>query len=327
MIRVLFPALCADGRSPSLTQEEQKTFYEQGFRPAVVDLLGASAADWPPDYESEMFRARGHGGKLSFITKVLPEWHVRDLGDKIRKYLSENDVSWGDGLVFLHQIRGVKNSSQHTPFQEDGEVALEEWLDENYLRMDDLLLGEWWVDVGLQISSENRECLAWRTDSHFHLVEEVLEIPQHRAHQITKITSSKYVRDLTSHLTAVSGCRISPGARSEGRFSVKYFQLYTTDKSITYRQDGGHHGKFITCPDILAGKAETYCENLYRVYLAAIEDNFSLARVEVRVPIGKATEVLLGLQARTIRQWLVSFPRVVWWSVSTLAFVQLRILD
>jgi hypothetical protein len=260
-----------------------------------------------------MFRARVHNGQLSFITKVLPEWYVGDLGDKIREHLSENNVSWVDGLVFLHQIWGVKNSSQHTPLQEDGEVALEEWLDENYLRMDDLLLGEWWVDVGLQISSDSGECLAWRTDSHFHLMEEVLKIPQHRAHSITSIASSKYTRDLTSHLMAVSGCRISPGARAEGPFSVKYLQLYTTDKSLTYRKDNGHHGKFITCRDVLAGKAENYCEDLYKVYLAAMGDNFSLARIEVRVPVGKATEVLLGLHAHTIRQWLVSFPRVVWW--------------
>lgn len=327
MIRALFPALCADGRSPFLTQEEQRIFYEQGFRPAVVELLGASASDWPPTYDSEMFRARGHNGQLTFMSKMLPEWHVNLLGDKIRECLHRNEVSWGEGLVFLHQIRGVKNSSQHTPLHDDGEIALEEWLDENFLKMEDLLLGEWWVDVGLQISSDKGECLAWRTDSHFHVVQEVLRIPEHHAYRITSITSSKYTRDMTSHLTAVSGCRISPGARAEGPFSVQYLQLYTTDKSLTYRQDQGHHGKFITCRDVLAGKAESYCGNLYDVYLAAIKDNFSLARIEVRVPIRHAKSVLLDLRRQTIRRWLVSFPRVVWWLVSTLAFVQLKIFD
>lgn len=325
MIRVLLPDLCEDGRSVYLTQEEQKIFYEKGFRPAVVDLLGASAADWPPDYESEMTRARSHNGQLSFMTKILPEWHVNLLGDKIREHLRANDLSWGEGLVFLHQIRGVKNSSQHTPQEEEGDVALEEWLDANFLKSEDLLHGDWWVDVGLQISSEKKECLAWRTDSHFHLVKEVLEIADHHADRITSINSTKYTRDMTSHLTAVSGCRISPGARAEGRFSVQYLQLYTTDKSLTYRQDQGHHGKFITCRDVLAGKAETYCDKIYDVYLAAVNDNFSLARVEVRVPIKHATSVLLGLRQNMIRQWLVSFPRVVWWSVSTLLFVQLCI--
>ena len=327
MIRVLFPALYADRRSCFLTQEEQKIFYEQGFRPAVVELLDASASDWPPNYESEMFRARGHNGQLSFMSKILPEWYVGDLGDKIREHLDRNKVSWGEGLVFLHQIRGVKNSSQHTPLHEDGEVALEEWLDENSLKEEDLLLGEWWVDVGLQISSDKEECLAWRTDSHFHLVKEVLGIPEHHAYRITSITSTKYTRDMTSHLTAVSGCRISPGARAEGRFSVQYLQLYTTDKSLTYRQDRGHHGKFITCKDVLAGKAEGYCGSLYGVYLAAMKDNFSLARLEVRVPIKHATSVLLGLRHRTICQWLVSFPRVVWWFVSTLPSILRKVFN
>lgn len=325
MIRVLFPGLYADGRSVFLTQDEQKIFYEQGFRPAVVELLDASAADWPPDYKSEMFRARSHNGQLSFMTKILPEWHVNLLGDTIRECLRTNEVPWGEGLVFLHQIRGVKNSSQHTPLEEDGDVALEEWLDGNFLRKEDLLSGDWWVDVGLQISSDEKDCLAWRTDSHFHLVKEVLQIPEHQAHRITSITSTKYTRDMTSHLTAVSGCRISPGARAEGPFSVQYLQLYTTDKSLTYRQERGHHGKFITCGDVLLGKAESYCDNLYNVYLAAMNDNFSLARVEIRVPIKHVTSVLLDFRHSMIRQWLVSFPRIVWWSVSSLPFFQLCI--
>lgn len=327
MIRVLFPALVASGRSVFLSQEEQTIFYEKGFRPAVADLLGASAADWPPNYESEMFRARAHNGQLSFMSKMLPEWHVNLLGDKIREFLRMNGVSWGEGLVFLHQIRGVKNSSQHTPLEVDGEVALEEWLDENFLKEEDLRDGDWWVDVGLQISSDEKECLAWRTDSHFHLVKDVLRIPEYHADRITSIRSTKYTRDMTSHLTAVSGCRICPGARAEGPFSVQYLQLYTTDKSLTYRQDRGHHGKFITCSDVLAGRADSYCANLYNVYLSAINDNFSLARVEVRVPMKHATSVLLScdLPHSTIREWLVSFPRVVWWLVSILPFVQLSI--
>jgi hypothetical protein len=320
MIRVLFPALCEEGRSSSLTQEEQKTFYEKGFRPAVVSLLGASAADWPPNYESEMFRARGHSGHLSFITKSLPEWHVALLGDKIRENLRFHDITWAEGLVFLHQIRGVKNTNQHTPYADPSEVALEEWLDRNFLKGEDLLLGDWWIDVGLQISSDRKDCLAWRTDSHCHVVEEVLDIPNQHAERITSIDSSKYSRDLTSHLTAVSGCRITPGTRAEGPFSTKYLQLYTTDKSLTYRPDNGHYGKYITCQDVMAGKADSYCEKLYNVYQSAIEDNFSLARVEVRVPIKHATEVLLSLTNRTICKWLVSFSRVEWWLVPSLVF-------
>lgn len=317
MIRALFPGLHEEGRSSFMTQAEQKTFYEQGFRPAVVELLGASAADWPPDYESEMFRARGHNGQLSFITKSLPEWCVQNLGDRIRENLRDNGIAWGEGMVFLHQIRGVKNTSQHGLPRVYGELALEEWLSENYLELHELLdaEGPWFTDVGLEISSDRKDCLAWRTDSHFHVVEKLIKTPPHHARRITSIGSTKYTRDMTSHLTSVSGCRIEPGSRAQGPFKVKYLQLYTTDKSLTYRQEMGHHGKFITCTEVLKGKWEDYCSNLYAVYLAAIEDSYSLARAEVRVPLEHATNVLVDLDAQAIRGWLVSFPRVVWWFV------------
>ncbi|KAF8808357.1 hypothetical protein BYT27DRAFT_7097079 [Phlegmacium glaucopus] len=315
MIRVLFPALCGDGHSAYLTQGEQAIFYEKGLRPAVVELLGSSAADWPPDYKSEMFRARGHSGQLAFISKMLPEWHVRPLGDQIRKHLLANQVTWGAGLVFLHQIRGVKNASQHHPSSQASTLALDEWLDDHAIWSADLPKGQWWIDVGLEISSGLDECLAWRTDSHFHVVQEVLGITERPAKRITSMTSTKYARDLTSHLTAVSGCRISPGTRAQGRYEAQYLQLYTTDKSITYRPDMGHHGKFITGQDVLAGKWESYCENLYRVYHAAIKENFSLARMEVRVPIEYASDVLLNLSDLDICEWLVSFPPVEWWCV------------
>ena len=282
MIRVLFPGLCADGHSPYLMQEEQKTFYEQGFRPAIVDILGPTTSDWPPNYTSKMFRAHGHNGQLLFMSKMFPEWQVGILGNKMHEYLLRNEVPWASGIVFLLQIRGVKNSSQHCPDIGAADVPMEEWLDENSLKMVDLQVRCWRVDVGLQISSDKEECLAWQSDSHFHIVKKVLDIPDHQADRITSITSTKCTCDMTSHLTTISGCRISPGPRAEGPFKVQYLQLYTTDKSITYRQDNGHHGKFITCHEVLAGKAESYCENLYNVYLVAIEDNFSLAHIEVR---------------------------------------------
>lgn len=314
MVRVLLPGLYNnERRTPFLNQEESAIFYEKGLRPAIAAIMGPLVAEWPPTYNSEMFRARGKDGKLAFQTKTVGNWLVRRIGDKLREKLSENNVPWGQGLVFLHQIRGVKASNGHTPTMLAAHDALEELLTANDITPDAHLGGHWWVDVGLEISSLWEECLAWRTDSHFHVIKNVLAIPSQHARRITQPGSSKYMRDMTSHLTAVSGCRVSPGIRAQGPFNALYFQMYMTDKSITYRPDGNHFGKFLRGQDILRGRADNYCHDLYEVYREASQKNYSLARVEVRVPLAEATNILLDIDIEVFRGGLVCFDPSIWW--------------
>ena len=118
---------------------------------------------------------------------------------------------------------------------------------------------------------------------------------------------------MTSHLTSASGCRITPGIRAQGPYDVLYLQMYTTDKSITYRPEGTHFGKFLKGEDIIKGKAADYCYGLYELYRHAAEKNPSLARLEIRVPIVYASDVLLHMDAGRIRDALVIFDRTVWW--------------
>jgi hypothetical protein len=299
-------------------------FYEKGLRPAVVELLGDQSAEWPPTYSGEMFRARGTTGKLSFQSKILPAWLTGSLGDTIRSKLAANGVPWGADLVFLHQIRGVKAGNGHLGEPESVKVSFEEMLEAHCFHPDALITGDWWVDIGLEIASwidiglgpnkrKAPQCLAWRTDSHHRIVKSTLAISTAAATRITRPGSSKYIRDMTSHLTAVSGCRISPGVRAEGPFQAKYLQLYTTDKSVTYHLEGAHCSKFIKGGDILKGKADDYCHDLYELYRQAAGKNHSLARAEIRVPIEHATRAMVNVHINTMRDCLVSFGRVVWW--------------
>ena len=217
MLRAVIPGLYNKQRSTSLlTQSEFATFYEKGFRPAVEFLSPAAAAEWPPTYQAELFRARGKHGTLALQTKTLGKWLVRQLGDAIRTALLDNGVPWGRGLIFLFQIRGVKASNVHRTSVESAQLSLDELFFKNSITQEGIDRGEWWVDVGLEISSGEQECLAWRTDHHFHIVKHALSLNTSNAKRITTPGSSKYIRDLTSHLTAVAGCRVSPGVRARG---------------------------------------------------------------------------------------------------------------
>ena len=162
-----------------------------------------------------MFRARGSNGQLSFQTKMIPDWLIPYLGDYIRTSLANAGCSWGEGLVFLHQIQGVKHATSHSLQSRPARNALKAFLGQNDLDPAVLELdNSWWVDVGIEVDSKDKSCLAWRTDSHFHIIREAMGLSEYRADKVTTPGSSKYTRDMSSHLTDVSGCRIAPGAHS-----------------------------------------------------------------------------------------------------------------
>jgi hypothetical protein len=299
-----------------MSQDQQKTFYEKGLRPAIAQLLSVEVLEWPSSYNDEFWRARGRSGQLRFSTRVVPKDVVPSLADAIRACLLANDVPWYEGLVILHQVRGVKHSSSHAPTAFDARDQLQEFMDDNslnYRRLRDV--ATCFVDVALNVVSENRQCLAWQTTSHFTLVRDVLGVPIPAAIRITSLGSSKYTRDMTSHLPEVSGWRIAPGVRAAGKYDCHYFQGYTTDKALTARPERGRHAKFLECPDVFKGKADAWVDSLYRLNVNAIETNLSTARMEVRVPLSKAKYVLLDVDEGLLRSSLVKIHPTVWWLV------------
>ncbi|PPQ97407.1 hypothetical protein CVT26_006809 [Gymnopilus dilepis] len=314
-IRILFIGLYSkDRQSHYLSKEECNEFYEKGLLPTLIHFLGNRAGDLPATLELERFRAQNRSGHLAFGTRMLPDYAVDDFGNFLREALGSRGVEWAENLVFLHEIRGVKNATFHTPNEIAADTALSEFLEEYGISDYDVLSNaNWYIDVGIEVASEDRSCLAWRTDAHNLIVRELGRLSPSRADSITKPGSSQYYRDLTSHMTEVSGFRMSPGSRSRGEFDIQYMQAYTTDKALTYRPDGPYTGKYITVKQILDRKAETYLDNLYKLYLTSAKTNFSCARLEVRVPLSYATRALNGFLNMRFERYLFSFPRRAWW--------------
>lgn len=315
MIRIIFPGLYSDDRSSShLTRDQQREFYELGLRPAMVDLEQGEAAEWAPTYEAELTRARKKTGHMAFQRKGFPRWNVPILGPTIRHHLARNNVIWAEGFQFLHNVRGTKQGTLHSMDAHSADMALDEFLLELSLSRETLLRGIWFIDVAIEFMSDDGGCLQWRTDSHFQVVKEVLEISTADADRITTIGSSKYHRDIASHLISVSGCRIEPGAHAEGPYEVQYLQMYTTDKSLTYNPEGGAHGKTLSCDNAMTLN-HPFCFNLYNLYRDASRSNSSHARLEVRVPFVYATTILQQFSRQTLKNSLLKFTRLTWWSV------------
>lgn len=320
MIRILFLDLHSSTRkSHTLTKDELEEFYEKGLRPALAEQLADRGSQLPMKYRAEMFRARNRNGTFSFGTEVVPAWKVRDFGTAIRENLRREGVEWGEHIVFLHQIRGVKNSSFHALEGAAALVAFDDFLESNNLEERDLQQGVWYVDVGLEIASVDRDCLAWRTDRHNRVVREATMVSLPRADTLTELSNWRYARDLASHMTGVSGCRINMPA-DRGRYKACYLQMYMTDKAATSHREGTSYGKSISVQDIMNGKSPAYFDELHHLYCTAAQGVYSCARVEVRVPVQYATMALLEFDIDAVRNSLVAFPREEWWCVFVYPF-------
>lgn len=214
----------------------------------------------------------------------------------------------------MHTIRGVKHGNFHHVDVVSAQLFLDELMEDSQLSYEVPNIGEWYIDVAIQISDDRQGCLQWITSAHYAVIEQAMRITHEHAERISDINSSKYSRDHASHLTAISGFRATPGVQAEGPFEVAYIQAYTTDKSVVYNIDGAHHAKFLTLAEAMGTiQPPTMVNGLYDIYAAALRANSSSARVEVRVPFAFATAVLVEFDPLVLRDCLCSFTREEWW--------------
>jgi len=124
----------------------------------------------------------------------------------------------------------------------------------------------------------------------------------------------RYYRDISNHLPDVSGFRLAPSNTGSGPYAAAYLQAYTTDKSVTYNQDGRHHAKYLTAVEALGPtQPGNTIEDLYTIYEGAKKHNPSKARLEVRIPSQSAINVLQQLDETAIRSTIFAFPQQDWW--------------
>lgn len=299
-----------------MTEEQRSSWYEHGLRPAIAHLLGAVVEEWPASYKTEEIRARKKGGGHAWGSRVIPPDVTAELMDRIHLELlmADNDgLDWALEAFVMHTIRGVKHGYFHHADPHSAAHYLAQLFEDGKLLEDAPEHGDWFVDVGVQINSGKQDCVQWKTATHHLLAQQALRISDQNAARVTQINSSKYYRDLASHLTAVSGFRIVPGHRAEGPFQAIYLQAYTTDKSVVYNVDGKHHAKFLTTEEALGATQPTpMIKGTHEIYKRAHDVNASSARLEVRVPYRFATQVLLQFDP-VIRDCLCLFPRQEWW--------------
>lgn len=308
--RLFFPGLKCEGNSSNEVSNELKAIlYKDAVRPTAIRVLPHLVRDWPASFSSAQFKDHGPSG-VSNTTLFIPQEYLQQFDTSLRSRVDCVDsLKWARNFVWGTEIRGIKDITSHSL---NGTPESRKMLLESVLT--DLPEGTWYVDVGIEYSIQGRS-LQWCTDSHHTLIQHITKMTAEQTRSATR-NNRAFSQQLSSHLNAIAGFRLSLAARSTcGPFEAAFVQAYTTDKSQTYHPHYKNYGKAITPKQALTGNPPKFCESLISVYNDASTTVDVSVRVEMRVPYIHAPNVLVGddLDWNVIRGCISSFKREVWW--------------
>lgn len=307
-IRVFFPGLRnRERKSSALTAEESAIFYDRGLRPAIQLVAPTVVHDWPPSYASETFRSSDGRGRFTESTRVISAEDVPNFSQALKNHMYA--VPWGKDLVFGTELRGIKNQTEHLPDMED---SVQQSLDDLLSQVKspfDALTGTWFIDVAIELIIADK-AVVWRADCYPPIMQRLLDIPEEVVNRLSH-QRNHFEQDISQHLTEVAGFR-AHFSKPVGPYQVSYMQAYTTDKSLTYHPTSHHFAKFLT-GKVAMDSRSSYTTSLLAAYEEAREKLHVAARLEVRVPISKATNVLRRFTRELFMDTALVFPRQLWW--------------
>ncbi|KAI6010446.1 hypothetical protein BKA83DRAFT_120059 [Pisolithus microcarpus] len=230
---------------------------------------------------------------------------------------------------FAHELRGWKAATVHN-LEEDADGGNHHRDNQPYERVNALddLTGvlhmpsinpdQWLIDVGLEFGNPGH-VVTWRRYGHPAIGRHLL--PDHNDPAAAMERSRQYYVDYHMHLKDIAGFRWTPGRHSD---VIKYVQAYTTEKAISYQLHDGifrprkpsellsdrlterllddldkQAGILFTCTgngDMWGGEPQDGC-----------------ARLEVRVPLNHAQDILTQIPRRLINDTMVQIPSRNWW--------------
>jgi hypothetical protein len=90
-------------------------FYDEAVQPAAVKVMGGEVRTWPPNFQSEVFRAKAAGtGPPQQTARGVHGGLVRAWIEEIRSNVAKaNSLRSARDFFFAVEIRGVKASTKH----------------------------------------------------------------------------------------------------------------------------------------------------------------------------------------------------------------------
>ncbi|KAG8701565.1 hypothetical protein FRC08_004019, partial [Ceratobasidium sp. 394] len=239
-----------------LTKDFLEPFYDLAVKPAANDVLSDHyIRTWPPDYAAEEARAARRTGKPQFSGKSLLGVHLRALLPKILEKVDESqELVFARECFWMVEMKGMKAGTAHPPPRQPTLDANDNLVDPandpRTLAIDRLFTNwqygtfrdeRWYLDIATTVSfcrADGTPLSALiRKDAHPEILRHFTgESIQRCTSWASRDNGRDYQFDATAQLEGIGGCRLT--IRDREKRTVRYFQAYTTDKSLTYHRDG-----------------------------------------------------------------------------------------
>ncbi|KAF9522442.1 hypothetical protein CPB83DRAFT_899623 [Crepidotus variabilis] len=313
-IRLFFPHLKSDDRtSVRLQGEELEALYNLGIRPAAENTLARCVHDWPGSFSTAEWKDRNASSGFSYSSVVIPADSIQEFSTELRFLAdTEEQLAWARDFFWGVEIRGVKDMCSHpiTATREEKARLLN-----LVLHQVDTRHGTWYADVALEFMQAG-QALIWTTVGHQRLMEHLLGMDPEDAARYASGRNTRYARDTSTHILALSGFRADFSAEATGGVGhnfVAYAQGYMTDKQQTYHPEGGKYSKTLTVKLAVIGNPPGWCQSGLRVMGDAADKVDVATRFEKRLPLVCVEDAFSQVDMTVVKDCMVCYKRELWW--------------
>jgi hypothetical protein len=300
-------------------------FYDEVLRPSLIHIFPHSAPSYPPYRLLDGILSRTMDGKVVGGKRLFPASHLQDLVQQMRDCLQikAEKLKWARSFFFGLEIKGVKlSTTHHIPLEANSEAYSPEE-EAAWNRILELFNNEFsveeqkstWVDVGLEIHRK-KSVLHWDASKHHDILQFLAHGYRGEIDRGWTIPGREgYFSDIQAGILSLAGGRCALPHRAG---LPVYAQWYASEKGVARRADKFHPMLGISKQNLLLEKTQKKLQkefnNLDEVWTMANEERTEgTARMEIRVPLGKARRALRGVTVEFMEECTISVPVRQWW--------------
>jgi hypothetical protein len=293
------------------------------LRPSVLSLQPERGSEFATSYAQQYANQRRPNGTMRLITRMITSRLLDRLVLAMNDKVDAQGMDWAQGFFFGHELRGIKSISKHQGFEDPTSPAdaIDALLEQYFLMHEiDDIRHQFYIDVGIEYFLPEH-CLLWKRQSHGPLMTHLMPVldPDDVARMVT-LGAKGYYQDVTALLRDVCGFRLAPSIQDAVSTGIFYIQCYATEKNVADSGILNHNTLSLPLAEGFRGTktAMNLIESMFSRMSAAHRGKVeSCARIEIRMPLDDAADVLVSLPNQLLAQCLIPIRASTWWYASS----------